>query len=229
MESLATVSKILYDKDYLDKVNLIRQKYDFKKVLYETDEFDTYRSVFIKNISEYNYMERYTNDLEDTVKIYIKDELNKLTQNKCHEWCKYTVHMIMVSLKQLFYVYDMIESIQDRGMLNNAYVYNKKLFNRLSKELILNMVLNHYHKNEIGLIDQVVQFQCDICKNYTNKLLHPEFCWKPRCPDCISNKPVDMIDELKKFLLSDNQTDEQIKRELDNLCLSHINLKFIKN
>ena len=89
------------------------------------------------------------------------------------------------------------------------------------------MVLNHYHKNEIGLIDQVVQFKCDICKNYANKLVHPEFCWKPRCIDCISNKPVDMIDDLKRFLLSGNQTDEQIKRELDNLCLSHVNLKFI--
>jgi len=202
MEKLAITCKILYDKDYLDEKKYLQEHYNFTKVLYKSEEeYYELQREFLDNIYQYDFKSHLENEIKD----FINKNLYKLSKNKSKEWCNITTNIIYIAIKNLKNCYGMVITT----------------FNTNCSDMITEILFDSEY------INQIIQYNCPICNKYTNKLIHPEFCIQNRCKNCADNKPVDLIDDLKRYI-SINQSDEKIKDELDHLGLNYSNLISLK-
>lgn len=182
MEQLALTCKVLYDKDYLDNIKLLKKskygpviKYDCHHKIYNNiSRFQCRTFLFISEQldNEKVYQELITNmDLLQSnnsfiknLKDFIKKELMIYTMNKHMIWIKNTTNLIISSivgsLKSLYY------------FINGNLNFDR---NKLKSFLETQIIIMIGTFGDIpGILDNIIYVKCDKCDKYYNKNIYLE-------------------------------------------------------
>lgn len=195
MEKLALTCKILYDKDYLDKINLIKKEKrhpvvfftdifqyfrrfkEFQnKVKYEIDNLINSQDVFEELI---NNIENVTDNIQFIrfLRQYLIYNLYDFTDNNEKKWCIETSNIIIHAIKGGI-----------RGLVlslsNTNITINKENIKNITISIIFNIIGTH--EDFPGLFDKISFFKCDKCKKIKNLIIyHPEY--DTLCIECLDN------------------------------------------
>lgn len=192
MHKLALTCQVLYDKDYLDNILLLKKKERHPIVLFK-DIFIYFNSVKRFQIKIRNFVEDSLNKEEiwneliknisnpfDTI-IYIKslrnvltEQLFEFTRKKEKKWCEETsiifIHAVKGSIKGLYLCFE-----------NNIEAITPEFIKNITLSTIFHMIGTHEEYQ--GIFDKISYFKCDKCKNLTNEVVHEE---KQLCMECFT-------------------------------------------
>ena len=190
MEKLALTCQILYDKDYLDNMMLLKEKERHPVVIFK-DIFDYFHSVKRFQVKVKNHvtenlideeiwreMKENLNNLTDytifieKLKQFLEQRLLKFTNQKEKQWCNETSIMMIHSLK---------------GALKGLSLCFENNLESITKEYIKNIVLSTIfhiigtHEEYQGLFDKISYIKCENCNKLSNEIIYAE---KQLCHKC---------------------------------------------
>jgi len=190
MEKLAITCKILYDKDYLDKIILLKEKEKHPVVIFK-DIFDYFHNVKrfqvkVKNhVSEnlnneeiWSEMKDNINNITDYIKFIknLKDFIVKrlliFTNQKEKQWCNETsilmIHSVKGAIKGLTLCFE-----------NNLESITKKYIKNIVLSTIFHIIGTHEEYQ--GLFDKISYIKCENCNKLSNQVICAE---KHLCHKC---------------------------------------------
>ena len=165
MERLALCSKILYDRDLLEKKKIILElEYQLnlqkvKIICKNKEDLDIKINICFENIKkQLNYIivddyDQYSNivyfGITSVLTVYLENtiftELYKLTNKKYHQWCSDISYNIVVSIDsiiQSLYENNKINDFNNEELSNYIYTYIKyQMYNENNKNSILHGVI----------------------------------------------------------------------------------------
>ena len=190
MEKLALTCQILYDKDYLDNMMLLKEKERHPVVIFK-DIFDYFHSVKRFQVKVKNHvtenlideeiwreMKENLNNLTDytifieKLKQFLEQRLLKFTNQKEKQWCNETSIMMIHSVK---------------GALKGFSLCFENNLDAITKEYIKNIVLSTIfhiigtHEEYQGLFDKISYIKCENCNKLSNEIIYAE---KQLCHKC---------------------------------------------
>lgn len=190
MEKLALTSKTLYDKDYLDKITLLKNKERhpvviFKNIFYYFHCVKRFQAKLknhiTKNLNDkeiWREIKENLNNLTDytifieQLKHFLEQRLLNFTNQKDKQWCNETSIIIIHSVK---------------GALKGFALCFENNLNSVTKEHIRNIVLSTIfniigtHEEYQGLFDKISYIKCDECNMLSNQVIYSE---KQLCHKC---------------------------------------------
>ena len=190
MEKLALTCKTLYDKDYLDKIILLKEKERHPIVIFK-DIFDYFYNAKRFQVKIKNHVEDNLNDEEiwreikenlnnltdytifiEKLKQFLEQRLLNFTNQKEKQWCNETSIMIIHSVK---------------GAIKGLSLCFENNLESITKEYIKNIVLSTIfhiigtHEEYQGLFDKISYMKCENCNNLSNEIIYAE---KQLCHRC---------------------------------------------
>ena len=190
MEKLALTCKTLYDKDYLDKIILLKEKERHPVVIFK-DIFDYFHYVKRFQVKIKNHVEENLNDEEiwreikeninnftdytifiKNLKQFLEQRLLNFTNQKEKQWCNETSIIMIHSVK---------------GALRGFALCFENNPESITKDYIKNIVLSTIfhiigtHEEYQGLFDKISYMKCENCNNLSNEIIYAE---KQLCHRC---------------------------------------------
>tara|TARA_B100001063_G_scaffold52620_1_gene46559 strand:+ start:14030 stop:14608 length:579 start_codon:yes stop_codon:yes gene_type:complete len=192
MEKLAQTCKILYDKEYLDNIMLLKEKEQHPVVIFK-DIFEYFNQVkkfqikiknFVKDRLNNNEMWDELYDNIDNVTdhhLFIKNlrkelikELFIFTQKKEKKWCNETatifIHAVKGSIKGLTLCFS-----------NNYEDITKEFIKNMTLSTIFHMIGTHEEYQ--GIFDKISYFKCEGCNKIRNEVIYAD---KLLCMKCFT-------------------------------------------
>ena len=192
MEKLAVTCKTLYDKDYLDKIILLKEKETHPVVIFK-DIFDYFQNakrfqVKVKNhVAEnlnneeiWREIKENLNNLTDytifikNLKHFLEKRLLKFTNQKEKKWCNETSIMMIHSVK---------------GAINGLKLCFEDNIEAITPEFIKNITLSTIfhmigtHEEYQGIFDKISYMKCENCNKLSNQVIYAE---KQLCHKCFT-------------------------------------------
>jgi hypothetical protein len=171
MENLVTCSRVLYDKDIVDKMKeIVSLKKDLnkyktpKKIFTSWDEWEKIRYEYETKIN--NCLNKYVNEMGDyghprdhAVGVTIKKILTDLTDNE--EWASHFSRII---------------SLVINGIVLGSNIDNESLFNIL-KSCITNLLYSDFDISmDNSIFDDIPVFRCELCSSNSNNNIKKIHC-----------------------------------------------------
>jgi len=190
MEKLAITCKTLYDKDYLDKIILLKEKERHPVIIFK-DIFDYFHSVKRFQVKVKNHVTENLNDEE--IWREIKDNLNNITDNTIF------IKTLKDFLEERLFIFTnqkekqwsnetsimMIHSV--KGAIKGLTLCFENSLASITKEYIKNIVLSTIfhiigtHEEYQGLFDKISYIKCENCNKLSNEIIYAE---KQLCHKC---------------------------------------------
>lgn len=192
MEKLAVTCKILYDKDYLDKIILLKEKETHPVVIFK-DIFDYFQhakrfQVKVKNfVSDAINNDEIWRELKENIDnitdhhLFIKNlrdvlikELFSITKQKEKKWCNETSVIMIHSVK---------------GAINGLKLCFEDNIEAITPEFIKNVTLSTIfhmigtHEEYQGIFDKISYMKCENCNKLSNQVIYAD---KQLCDKCFT-------------------------------------------
>ena len=196
MEKLALTCKSLYDKDYLDKINLIKKQKRYPVIIFSDlfsyfnrfrefqDNIKNHVSILLNNINYYTELIENIDYITDNINFirflrqYLINNLYEFTGNTEKIWCINTSDIIIHSIKGG--INGFVLSLQTMPNI----IITKKHIENITISIIFNIVGTH--QDFKGLFDKISFFKCLKCNKYRNNVIMYEDI-DCICLECLQN------------------------------------------
>ena len=192
MEKLALTCQILYDKDYLDNMMLLKEKERHPVVIFK-DIFDYFHSVKRFQLKVKNHVAENLNNEEiwreikenlnnltdntifiEKLKHFLEKRLLKFTNQKDKQWCNETsimmIHSVKGAIKGLTLCFE-----------NNIETITPEFIKNITLSTIFHMIGTHEEYQ--GIFDKISYFYCEGCNKLNNDVIYSE---KLLCMKCFT-------------------------------------------